>query len=195
MFNGIIFNTGKVKYIKKNKGSIYVGIQSKIKFKNKDLGASVSCNGVCLTIFKIYRDIIFFYISKETISRSNFKFLKKNQKINLEKSLIFGQSISGHFTQGHVDTTANILKISFIDKTWLIRFKLVDMKLRNFLVEKASISINGVSLTISKVHKNYFEVNVIPHTLKLTNLNELKRNSLVNVELDILSKYIYKYSR
>ena len=69
------------------------------------------------------------------------------------------------------------------------------MKLRNFLVEKASISINGVSLTISKVHKNYFEVNVIPHTLKLTNLNELKRNSLVNVELDILSKYVYKYSR
>ena len=69
------------------------------------------------------------------------------------------------------------------------------MKLRNFLVEKASISINGVSLTISKVYKNYFEVNVIPHTLKITNLNELKHNSLVNVELDILSKYVYKYSR
>ncbi len=195
MFNGIIFNTGIVKYIKKNKGSIHVGIQSKIKFKNKDLGTSVSCDGVCLTITKIYKDIIFFYISKETIIRSNFRFLKKNQKINLEKSLIFGQSISGHFLQGHVDTTANILKISFIDKTWLIRFKLVDMKLRNFLVEKASISINGVSLTISKVYKNYFEVNVIPHTLKLTNLNELKHNSLVNVELDILSKYVYKYSR
>ena len=195
MFNGIIFNTGKVKYIKKNKGSIYVGIQSKIKFKNKDLGTSVSCDGVCLTITKIYKDIIFFYISKETIIRSNFRFLKKNQKINLEKSLIFGQSISGHFLQGHVDTTANTLKISFIDKTWLIRFKLIDIKLKNFLVEKASISINGVSLTISKVYKNYFEVNVIPHTLKLTNLNELKHNSLVNVELDILGKYVYKYSR
>lgn len=195
MFNGIIFDTGKVKYIKKNKGSIYVGIQSNIKFKNTDLGASVSCDGVCLTITKIYKDIIFFYISKETISRSNLRFLKKNQKINLEKSLIFGQSVSGHFLQGHVDTTANILKISFIDKTWLIRFKLVNIKLRNFLVEKASISINGVSLTISKVYKNYFEVNVIPHTLKLTNLSELKHNSLVNVELDILSKYVYKYSR
>lgn len=195
MFNGIIFDTGKVKYIKKNKGSIYVGIQSNIKFKNTDLGASVSCDGVCLTITKIYKDIIFFYISKETISRSNLRFLKKNQKINLEKSLIFGQSVSGHFLQGHVDTTANILKISFIDKTWLIRFKLVNIKLRNFLVEKASISINGVSLTISKVYKNYFEVNVIPHTLKLTNLSELKHNSLVNVELDILGKYVYKYSR
>ena len=130
-----------------------------------------------------------------TVFWKNSRISREKNRFCLEKSLIFGQSISGHFLQGHVDTTANILKISFIDKTWLIRFKLVDKKLRNFLVEKASISINGVSLTISKVYKNYFEVNVIPHTLKLTNLNELKRNSLVNVELDILSKYVYKYSR
>ena len=89
MFNGIIFDTGKVKYIKKNKGSIYVGIQSKIKFKNKDLGASVSCDGVCLTITKIYKDIIFFYISKETFSRSNFRFLKKKSKNKFRKIFNF----------------------------------------------------------------------------------------------------------
>ena len=88
MFNGIIFNTGKVKYIKKNKGSIYVGIQSKIKFKNKDLGASVSCDGVCLTITKIYKDIIFFYISKETFSRSNFRFLNLSESTSI--NLILG---------------------------------------------------------------------------------------------------------
>ena len=195
MFNGIIFNVGLVKIIKRNKKSIEIGIESRLKFSKNEIGSSVSCNGVCLTISKISKKLIFFYLSNETLKRSNFYNIKINQKINLEKSLIFGQSISGHFLQGHVDTTAKILKISFIDKTWLIRFKLDDMKLRNFLVEKASISINGVSLTISKVYKNYFEVNVIPHTLKITNLNELKHNSLVNVELDILSKYVYKYSR
>ena len=112
----------------------------------------------------------------------------------MEKSLLYGQNISGHFLQGHVDGTAKIVKISFVDKTWLIRFKLSDNKLKKFLAEKASISIDGVSLTISKVNKNFFEINVIPHTLKLTNLKNLKQNNLVNVELDILSKYIYKYS-
>ena len=123
-----------------------------------------------------------------------FRSLKVNQIINLEKSLLYGQDISGHFSQGHVDTTAKIVKINLIDKTWLIKLKISDIKFNKFLVEKASISINGVSLTISKVYQSFFEISVIPHTLKLTNLKYLKRNSLVNVELDILSKYIYKYS-
>ena len=194
MFNGIIFNTGKVKDIRKNINSIYVGIQTKINFNKKDLGSSVSCNGVCLTIEKIYKDKIFFYISNETLKRSNFKTLKLNQIINLEKSLTFGQSISGHFIQGHVDSVAKIKNIKFVDKAWIIKFMILDKKLNKFLTEKASISINGVSLTISKIYQNFFEINVIPHTLKLTNLRSLKINSLVNVELDILSKYIYKYS-
>mgnify|MGYP001247654578 CR=1 FL=1 len=194
MFNGIIFNTGKVIDLNKKDKSIYVGIQTKINFSKKDLGASVSCNGVCLTIERIYKDKVFFYISNETLKRSNFKTLKLNQIINLEKSLTYGQSISGHFIQGHVDTVAKIKNIKFIDKAWIIKFMILDKKLNKFLTEKASISINGVSLTISKIYKNFFEINVIPHTLKLTNLSSLKVKSLVNVELDILSKYIYKYS-
>ena len=194
MFNGIIFNTGKVKKIKKNSKSVYVGIQTKIKFKKKDLGSSICCNGVCLTIEKVYKDKIYFYISKETLKRSNFKAIQLNQMINIEKSITFGQKISGHFIQGHVDTVAKIKKIKFIDKSWLIKLMIVDKKLNKFLTEKASISINGVSLTISKIYKNFFEINVIPHTLKLTNLKDLQPNNLVNVELDILSKYIYKYS-
>ena len=194
MFNGIIYNTGRVNSLKKNNNSIYVGIKTNLSFKKKDVGSSICCDGVCLTITKILKKEIFFYISKETIKRSKYKFIKINQIINLEKSLLYGQNISGHFLQGHVDDTAKILKISFVDKTWLIRFKLSNNKLNKFLAEKASISIDGVSLTISKVNKNFFEINVIPHTLKLTNLKNLKQNNLVNVELDILSKYIYKYS-
>ena len=194
MFNGIIFNTGKIKSIKKKKNNFFIEVESKLKKNTKNIGSSISCNGVCLTIVKIKYNSIFFYVSKETLNRSNFKFLKINQLINLEPSINYGQEISGHFIQGHVDATAKIVKIFFIDKTWLIRFALNDSKLNKFLVEKASISINGISLTISKVSKTFFEINVIPHTLKLTNLKNLKKNDIVNVELDIFGKYIYKYS-
>ena len=194
MFNGIIFNTGKVKNIKRKKNSIYVGIQSKMNLNKKDLGSSICCDGVCLTVDKVVKNKTYFYISNETLKRSNFNTLKINQIINLEQSLSFGKSISGHFIQGHVDTVAKIQKIIFIDKAWMINLKILDKKLKKFLIEKASISINGVSLTISKVYQNSFEITVIPHTLKLTNLKNLKVNSLVNVELDIFSKYIYKYS-
>ena len=194
MFNGIIFNTGKVVDLKKNKNSIQIGIKTKINFKKQDLGASICCNGVCLTIEKIEKDKIFFYISNETLKRSNFKTIKLNQIINLEKSLTYGESISGHFIQGHVDTVAKVRKITFIDKSWIIKFEILDKKLNKYLMSKASISINGVSLTISKIYQSFFEINVIPHTLHLTNLKSLKPNDLANVELDILSKYMYKYS-
>ena len=194
MFNGIIYNTGKIHSIDKTKNSLFIGIKSKLRFNSKEIGSSVCCNGVCLTLVKIRKDIIYFYISKETLIRSNFKMIKKNQIINLEKSVVYGQKISGHFTQGHVDSVGKIQKIKIIDKTWIISFQILNKNLIKFLIEKASISINGVSLTISKVLKNSFQINVIPHTLKLTNLQNLKSGSLVNVELDIFSKYIQKYS-
>ena len=194
MFNGIIYNTGNIHSIKKAKRSLFIGIKTKLRFHQRELGSSVCCDGVCLTLVKIKKNIIYFYISNETLIRSNFKLLEKNQIINLEKSISYGQKISGHFTQGHVDSVAKILNIKFIDKTWIILFQILNKDLTKFLIEKASISINGVSLTISKVAKNSFEINVIPHTLKLTNLRNLKKKSLVNVELDIFSKYIHKYS-
>ena len=194
MFNGIIYNTGKIKSIQRTRKSIFVGIFTDMRFIKNDLGSSICCNGVCLTIVKILKKEIYFYISKETLDRSNLKFLKVNSIINLEKSISYGQKISGHFIQGHVDTVAKVKKIFFIEKTWLIRFQILNKNLSKYLIEKASISINGVSLTISKVSQNSFEINVIPHTLKLTNLKKLKTNDLVNVELDIFGKYIYKYS-
>ena len=195
MFNGIIYNTGKVISVEKTKKSIFIGMLSNIAFKKKDLGSSICCNGACLTLVKIDKKKIYFYLSNETLKRSNFRKVKINQIINLEKSLIYGQRISGHFSQCHVDSTAIVKKISIIDNSWLIKFQILDKKLNKFLTEKASICINGVSLTISRIYENFFEINVIPHTLKLTNLNKLKHNSIVNVELDILSKYIYKYSK
>ena len=194
MFNGIIYNTGKVEIIEKNRNSIFLGIRSNLRLNIKDLGTSISCNGVCLTLTKIKKGLIFFYISIETIKRSNFKSIKVGQIINLEKSLIYGQKISGHFIQGHVDTTGKVKKINLIDKSWDLILEVQNNSFLKYLEEKASISVNGVSLTISKVKKNYFHLNIIPHTLKLTNLRKLKVNDLVNLELDIFGKYIYKYT-
>ena len=194
MFNGRIFNTGSIKKIKKNRNSFQINVLTNLKFSKKDLGSSVSCNGVCLTIDKIKNNLISFYVSKETLERSNLRFIKDNQVINLEKSLIFGQKISGHFSQGHVDTVAKVKKIIIKDKAWIVKFQIHDKKFSKYVVDKASITINGVSLTVSKVSDNFFEINIIPHSLKLTNLKNLKINDVVNVELDIFSKYIYKYS-
>ena len=194
MFNGIIFNTGIIKSIKESKNSKLIGIKSNLKFTSKEIGSSVCCNGVCLTLTKIKKGLIFFYISNETIKRSNYKKIKIGQLINLEKSLIYGQKISGHFIQGHVDTTAKVKSISLIDESWSLKLEIKNKNFTKLLEEKASISINRVSLTISKIKKNYFDLNVIPHTLKLTNIKNFKVNDLVNVELDIFGKYIYKYT-
>ncbi len=198
MFNGIIYNQGTIKSIRKNpkyvSGSLVIEIISNIKFKKQDIGESVCCDGVCLTLIKIKKKSFLFYLSKETLKRSNFKYAKVGKHINIEKSLLHGQKISGHYVQGHVDSTAKIKNIIIIDKTWIIKLELENKKLFRYLVEKASITINGVSLTLSKVAKGYFEINVIPHTLKLTNLRNLKTKDIVNVELDIFGKYILKLS-
>ena len=198
MFNGIIYNKGIIKNIRKSSryvsGSLVIEIVSNIKFKKSDIGESVCCNGVCLTLIKIKKKSFLFYLSKETLSRSNFKYAKIGNLINIEKSLLNGQKISGHYVQGHVDSTAKVKKISIVDKTWIIRLELENRQLNKYLIEKASISINGVSLTLSRVVKGYFEINVIPHTLKLTNLKNLKNQNIVNVELDIFGKYIMKLS-
>ncbi len=199
MFNGIIYNKGIIKSIRKNpkyvSGSLVIEVNSGIKFKKSDIGESVCCDGVCLTLIRIKKKSFLFYLSKETLKRSNFKFAKVGKSINIEKSLLNGQKISGHYVQGHVDSTAKIKRINVIDKTWIIKLELENKKLYKYLIEKASIAINGVSLTLSKVSKKYFEINVIPHTLKLTNLKNLKRNDIVNVELDIFGKYIHKLSQ
>ena len=192
MFNGIIFNQGIIKKIGKRATGINIFIKSDLKLTNKNVGVSVSCDGVCLTLISIKKKIMEFYLSNETLQRSKFKFLKVNDKINLELPLRYGQKISGHICQGHIDIVGKILFIKKIDKSYLFDFEIIKKERKN-LIEKASICINGVSLTISKITKKGFQIWVIPHTLNLTNLSSLKENNLVNIEIDILSKYVKNY--
>ena len=192
MFTGIIKNTGKISKIYKNSNNCIIEIQSKIKFSKSEIGLSVSCSGTCLTLEKYKKNLSKFYISKETLNRTNYKFLNKGDLINLEKPLKYGDRISGHYVQGHVDTISTIKKINHVGKSWFINFKLLK-RYNKYLVQKGSITINGVSLTIAKILKDGFKIVVIPQTLKLTNLIYLKEKDVVNVEFDVLGKYIKSF--
>jgi len=192
MFNGIIFNQGLVKKITKRKKGINLFLKSNLKITKKDIGISVSCDGVCLTLINIKNKLMEFYLSNETIKRSKFMNVNVGNHINLELPLKYGRNISGHFIQGHVDCTAKVSLVKKIDKSYLLNFIIKNKNKKN-LVEKASIAINGISLTISKKTNKGFQSWIIPHTLKLTNLSKIKKNDLVNIEIDILSKYVKKY--
>jgi len=192
MFNGIIFNKGKVYKINKRKNGINIFIKSKLELTKNNIGESISCDGTCLTLISYKNKLIEFYVSKETINKSKFKNISINDEINLELPLKFGEFISGHICQGHVDAVGKVLNIRKIDKSFIFKFKITN-NIKKFLVPKASILINGVSLTISKIYKNSFETWIIPHTIKFTNLKKIKKNDLVNIEIDILSKYVKKF--
>jgi len=193
MFNGIVYKQGLIKSFRKSpryvKGSLVIEVSSNINFKKQDIGESVCCDGVCLTLIRIKKKSFLFYLSKETLSRSNFKNIKVGKFINIEKALYYGKKISGHYIQGHVDTTSVIKNIKIIDKSWIVKFAL-EKKYKKFIVEKGSISINGVSLTVSKLNLSSFEVTIIPHTLRLTNLVKLKTKDIVNIEFDMVGKYL-----
>ena len=189
MFNGIITKQGKIeKIVKQSKNSILL-LKSNMKFNQQEIGSSISCNGACLTLYKVKKNIIYFFLSNETLGRSTFENSRVGENVNLEKSIAFGKRISGHYLQGHIDSTSKILKIKKIGKTWFIKFS-TNKKDMKYLVEKGSIGINGVSLTISKLFKSAFEISVIPHTLKLTNLSNLKKGNKVNIEFDLVGKYL-----
>ena len=192
MFNGIIKNIGFVKRILLKKNNCDIEIVTKMKFAKKEIGSSISCSGTCLTLESFKKDTIKFYISKETINKTNFKYLKNGSMINLEKSMKYGDRISGHFVQGHIDTTAHVKNIEIVGKSWLVTFDLQKM-FKKFLISKGSIAINGVSLTISKITKIGFQISVIPKTLELTNLFLIKKKDVVNIEFDVMGKYIKSF--
>ena len=192
MFNGIIYNQGVISKIIKRPKGLNIFIKSNLKVNTKDIGLSVACDGVCLTLISYKSKVMEFYLSKETILRSKFKYLKTKDIINLELPLKYGTKISGHICQGHVDTVGKVFNTRKIDKSYLFDFE-IPKKERKHLIEKASICVNGISLTISKVSKRGFQIWVIPHTYKVTNLSALKKKSLVNIEIDILSKYVRNY--
>ena len=192
MFSGIIKNKGIVSKIDKKNKNCLLEVASSMTFKKNDIGSSISCSGACLTLESFSGKISKFFVSNETLNRTIFKKIQKGRVLNLEKSLKYGTRNSGHFVQGHVDTTSKISSITKVGNSWLINF-ILKKSFMEFIVEKGSISINGVSLTISSINLNGFSIVIVPHTLKLTNLIFLKKNDLVNIEFDVVGKYIKNF--
>ncbi len=192
MFSGIIENFGIVKEFKKYKDYRLV-IESNLKFKDVKKGSSVSCNGVCLTVTKKIRKlkniILSFDVSSETVKCSNFDQINVGDKINIEKSLKLGDEISGHFVFGHVDDTAKLVSLKEVGDSFQLTFK-VSNKIIRYLSRKGSISLNGISLTINNITKNNFSVNIVPYTWKKTNLSKIKIGDRINLEVDMLARYV-----
>ena len=192
MFTGIIQSSGSIENF--NKKTNIFSIKTKLDLSDCKVGASICCDGVCLTmktINKLKDNFIFTVnVGEETYRRSNLIQWKKYRKINLEKSLKVGDEISGHFVYGHVDCVSKILEIKNLEHSWEFRFEKNLLKYYDFIVEKASISIDGISLTIANVDKNSFVISIIPHTFKNTILQFSKEGDHVNVEFDYLARFI-----
>ena len=194
MFTGIVQNLADVISFKNGK----LEISTSLDLSDCKIGSSICCNGVCLTATEInFREDQYTFkvnVGEETLKRTIFSNQEFNKlaKINIEKSLKIGDEISGHFVYGHIDRTTNITNINKLDNSWEFYFKNFKNKDKNFIVEKASIAINGISLTIAKVDNNNFSISVIPHTFENTNLKYLNEQDLVNIEFDYLARFSMK---
>ena len=192
MFTGIIQDIGSISY---TKNGIYE-VNTNLDLSDCKEGSSISCNGVCLTANNINKKNNNNYnfnvnIGEETLNRTNLgNVIKNNQKINIEKSLKIGDEIGGHFVYGHVDTVTSIVNIEKLENSWEYYFIQNFDNNNRLIVEKASISINGISLTIAKVTKESFVISIIDHTYKNTNLKCLSIYDKVNIEFDYLARFI-----
>lgn len=196
MFTGIIQSIGSIDNI--NKDINRYTIKTALNLDYCKIGSSICCDGVCLTTINIKKhDNRYKFdvnISEETLKRSNLIYWTRNTKINLEKSLKFGDEIAGHFVYGHVDTLTQIETIKKKENSWEFEFSLSslynNLNFKKKIVEKGSIAINGISLTVANIYENSFNVSIIPHTFNNTNLSILNVKDIVNIEFDPIARYI-----
>jgi riboflavin synthase len=190
MFTGIIDNIGIVKEKKGN--NLYVELSNKEEYKDIIEGESISVNGVCLTVEEFDGKIIKFFVSKETYEKSNIRDIKSNNFVNLERAMKIGDRLSGHIVQGHIEGEGIFIRKLKRGKNFRFVFKIPE-NLKKFIIRKGSIAINGISLTIADIKGLNIEIEIIPFTVENTNLKYLKPMDKVNVETDIIGKYIYNW--
>ena len=196
MFTGIVSHIGIVKKISHlDDWELSVNVindnnsDNDFKMNSITIGASISCSGICLTLKKILKNTLYFDVSDETREKTNFSTWKVGTLINLEKSLKVGDELGGHFVYGHVDTTALIRSIEKINGSYKITFN-INRKFLKYFASKGSVSVDGVSLTVNNVDKDFFTVNIVPFTWLHTSFKNYKTGTFVNVEIDILARYL-----
>tara|TARA_X000000368_G_scaffold402923_1_gene377331 strand:- start:546 stop:1187 length:642 start_codon:yes stop_codon:yes gene_type:complete len=190
MFTGIIEAFGKVESIHKDKENLNLTINSPISSKLK-VDQSISHNGVCLTVIDCNNKNHTVTAINETLNKTNLKYIKKNDLINLERAMKLNTRLDGHIVQGHIDQTAECTSYEKLNGSWVYNFQ-YDLIKNNITIEKGSITINGVSLTVINSKKNSFSVAIIPYTFNNTNFHIITKGSIVNLEFDIIGKYISK---
>lgn len=193
MFTGIIEDLGILKKIEKEKGNINLYFKSKLTQELK-IDQSLSHNGVCLTVVSIDNDIYKVTAVKETLDKSNLGGLKVNSIVNLERAMKSNARLDGHYVQGHVDQIAKCLNVKETDGSWYYEFE-YDNTSNNITIEKGSIAVNGVSLTVVNSKLDSFSVAVIPYTYNNTNFKKIQKGDNVNIEFDMIGKYITKLIR
>ncbi|MBT8196627.1 MAG: riboflavin synthase [Bacteroidia bacterium] len=193
MFTGIIETLAKVEKISPNQSNIDISLSSSITHELK-IDQSVSHNGVCLTVTTIDGDIYTVTAIKETLEKSNIGKLQTGDLVNIERSLKIGDRLDGHMVQGHVDSTAICENITEEAGSWLFEFKYINPK-SYLVVDKGSICVNGVSLTVVKQNAQGFSVAIIPYTYEHTNFKQFKKGTIVNIEFDVIGKYIAQLNR
>ena len=188
MFTGIIQSIGVIKKIESLKKDVQISvIYDPKKINDINLGDSISVNGICLTVQKKQKNQFIFHVSQETLNRTIV--FKENAMVNLESSLLYNGKVGGHFVTGHIDGIGKISEIKINSQCWIIEIK-PPKKLLKFIAEKGSVSINGVSLTVNSIKDDRFKVNIIPFTLKETNLGALVKGSEINIEIDLIARYL-----
>ncbi|MGV8946230.1 MAG: riboflavin synthase [Lutibacter sp.] len=188
MFTGIIESVGIVKNIKKEGENLHITIESNFTPELK-IDQSIAHNGVCLTIVNLKNKEYTVTAIKETLDKSNLKYISLDDKINLERAMILGARLDGHIVQGHVDQTAVCTAIVEENGSWVFDFE-YDNTYNNITIEKGSITLNGVSLTVVNSKKNSFSVAIIPYTFEFTNFHTFKVGTVVNLEFDVIGKYV-----
>ncbi len=190
MFTGIIEDLGILKKIEKEEGNINLFFKSKLTQELK-IDQSLSHNGVCLTVVSVDNDIYKVTAIKETLDKSNLGELKVNSIVNLERAMKSNARLDGHYVQGHVDQIAKCLDVKETDGSWYYEFE-YDNTSNNITIEKGSIAVNGVSLTVVDSKLSGFSVAIIPYTYNNTNFKKIQRGDTVNIEFDMIGKYISK---
>ncbi len=190
MFTGIIEELGKIVNLKSDKENIHLTVKSNISSDLK-IDQSLAHNGVCLTVVDLNKDTHTVTAIKETIDKSNIGHLRIGDKINLERAMKLGARLDGHIVQGHVDQLGKCIAIEEADGSWVFTFNYEDT-FDNLTIEKGSVTINGVSLTVINSKKNSFSVAIIPFTFENTNFGSIKVNDYVNLEFDVIGKYVAK---
>lgn len=188
MFTGIIETLGTIKDLRKEGENIHITISSSVTNELK-IDQSVSHNGVCLTVVGISDDQYTVTAIKESIDKTNIGDWKLGDQVNLERAMKLGDRLDGHIVQGHVDQTGTCISIEEADGSWYYTFE-YDPKLSNITIEKGSITVNGVSLTVVNSKKNAFSVAIIPYTYEHTNFKKFEVGTKINLEFDVIGKYV-----